>query len=95
MCGSYWPEDGNLYRASVPASQALIERTRMIESSMEGDPVPDTAWDAFLSAACGVIAGAHFQRMFHARRAAAAYLAIQASSRRRPRPRSSFRCVAD
>ncbi len=36
-----------------------------------------------------------FERMFQARSAAATYLAVQASTRRRTRPASAFRCIAD
>jgi hypothetical protein len=96
MCyATYRPEDGNLYRAYVPPSPALVERTRMIEASMDGERVPQRAWTVFFSAACGAIAWTHYERMFHARMAAAAYLAIHAPARRRPAARSTFRCIAD
>lgn len=96
MCyATYRPEDGNLYRAYLPPSQALVERTRMIEAGMEGELVPESAWSAFFSPACGAIAWPHYERMFYARMAAAAYLAIHAPARRRPAARSSFRCIAD
>ena len=95
MCGTFRPEDGNLYRAFVPPSDEIVARTRAVEASMDGARVPEGAWSAFFSAACGAIDWAHFERMFLARKAAAAFLAVQAPSRRRARPRSSFRCVAD
>jgi hypothetical protein len=88
-------EDGNLYRAFVPPSQELVARTRAIEASMAGTPVPEAAWTAFFGAACSAIDWGHFERMFLARKSAAAFLAIQASGWRRARPRSAFRCVAD
>lgn len=93
MCG-YFDRD-NRYRAFVPASAALVERTRLVEAAMPGERVPEAAWQAFFSPACGAIDWPHFERMFHARKAAVAYLAIHASSRRRPHPKSAFRCIAD
>lgn len=95
MCGTFRPEDGNLYRAFVPPPDELVARTRAVEASMSGERVPEDAWGAFFSPACGAIDWAHFERMFLARKAAAAFLAVQASTRRRARPRSAFRCVAD
>jgi hypothetical protein len=96
MCyATYRPEDGNVYREYVPPSGALVEHTRRIEGSMAGEVVPEGAWAMFFSAACGAIDWRHYERMFHARMAAAAYLAIHAPARRRPAPRSSFRCIGD
>jgi hypothetical protein len=96
MCGTYRPEDGNFYRAHVPPSEALVERARAIEAGMEGARVPEEAWQAFFSSACGAIEWSQFERMFHARKAAATYLAIESTARRRVRPASTaFRCVAD
>jgi hypothetical protein len=94
MCATYRLEDG-LYRPLVPPSAALVERTRLIEASLGGERVPEAAWEVFFSPACGVIEWAHFERMFHARMAAAAYLAIHSSSRRRAPAHSAFRCIAD
>ena len=95
MCGLYRIEDSLIYRGFVPASCELVERTRALEREMAGPPVPEAAWDVFFSAACGAIEWAHFERMFQARSAAATYLAVQASTRRRTRPASAFRCIAD
>ncbi len=95
MCGFFRPEDQMFYRAFEPPSAALIERARAVESSMDGARVPDEAWELFFGSACGVIEAGHFERMFTARRSAAAYLAIQASARRRARPLSLFRCIPD
>lgn len=96
MCGgTFRLEDGNLYRAFVAPSEELVARTRVIEASMAGTRVPEAAWTAFFGAACGAIDWGHFERMFLARKSAAAFLAIQSSGRRRARPRSAFRCVAD
>lgn len=83
------------YRPFVPPSAALVERARAIEATMEGERVPEDGWRMFFSSACGVIDAAHFERMFIARQSAAAYLAIQASSLRRTRPSSVFRCIPD
>jgi hypothetical protein len=96
MCGSTFRlEDGNLYRAFVPPSAELVARTRAVEAAMPGEGVPEAVWEAFFGPACGAIDWAYFERMFRARKAAAAYLAIQAGARRRARPASAFRCVAD
>jgi hypothetical protein len=95
MCGFFSDPNENRFRAFVPASEALVERTRLVEFSMKGEPVPEAAWQAFFSPACAAIEWAHFERMFLARKAAVAYLAVQSSSRRRQRPASSFRCIAD
>lgn len=96
MCGSsFREEDGMFYRAFVPPSAELVARTRMVEASMPGERVPEESWRAFFSPACGAIAWAHFERMFAARKSAVTYLAIQTSARRRARPLSVFRCVAD
>jgi len=95
MCGFFRPEDQMFYRAFVPPSEALVERARAIEAAMDGEPVPEESWRMFFSSACGVIDAAHFERMFLARQSAAAYLAIQASLRRRARPPSVFRCIPD
>ena len=96
MCGgTFRLEDGNLYRAFVPPSPELVARTRAAEAAMAGERVPEAAWEAFFGAACGAIDWVHFERMFHARKAAVTYLAIHASGRRRPRPRPVYRCVAD
>lgn len=83
------------YRAFEPPSAALVERARSVEAAMDGERVPDEAWRLFFGSDCGVIAADHFERMFFARRSAAAYLAVQASARRRARPPSQFRCIAD
>ena len=95
MCGFFIDPNENRYRAFVPASQALIERTRLVESTMKGELVPEAAWQAFFSLECGAIEWAYFERMFLARKAAVAYLAIQSPSRQRQRAASSFRCIAD
>jgi hypothetical protein len=95
MCGTYRPEDGNVYRAYVPPSNDLVGRTRAIEASMAGERVPEDAWATFFSAACGAIEWVHFERMFQARNAAATYLSIETSSPRRARAASAFRCIAD
>lgn len=95
MCGTYRPEDGNFYRAFIPPSEELVARTRAVEAAMDGPRVSQDSWDAFFGSACGAIEWAHFERMFQARNAAAAYLAIEVSARRRVRTRSAFRCVAD
>ena len=94
MCG-YFGDQENRYRPFVPASEVVVERTRLVESSMKGERVPEAAWQAFFSPACAAIDFAQFERMFHARKAAVTYLSIQASSRRRQRPTSTFRCIAD
>jgi hypothetical protein len=62
---------------------------------MAGPAVPESAWTSFFSASCEPIVPHHFFRMFAARRAAVTYLAIQASTRNRARPRTPFRCVPD
>lgn len=96
MCGTYRPEDGNFYRAQLPPSEELVERTRAVEASMEGARVPEAAWRAFFGAGCGAIEWSLFERMFQARKAAATYLAIESTARRRARPASTaFRCIAD
>ena len=95
MCGLYRIEDSLIYRGFVPASRELVERARALEQAMDGEPVPEAAWDAFFSPACGAIEWSHFERMFRARSAAATYLAVQASTRRRARPASAFRCITD
>ena len=94
MCGFFGDQE-NRYRPFVPASQIVIERTRLVESTMAGERVPETAWQAFFSSACSAIRFADFERMFLARRAAVTYLAIQSTSRRRQRSSSPFRCIAD
>ena len=94
MCGFFGDQE-NRYRPFVPASEAVIDRTRLVEASMPGDRVPDAAWEAFFSAACRAIDLGQFQRMFLARKAAVTYLAIQISSARRQRATSPFRCIAD
>lgn len=95
MCGFSSIEDGLIYRAFVPPSEALVERTRAIEAVMQGERVPEDAWLAFFSPACSAIEWPHFERMFRARKSAVAFLAIEVSTRRRARARSAFRCVAD
>lgn len=95
MCGYFSDPAENRFRAFVPASQALIARTRLVESTMTGGRVPEEAWQAFFSPACGAIEMAHFERMFLARKSAVAYLAMQPSTQRRQRPASAFRCIAD
>jgi len=95
MCGTYRPEDGNFYRAFIPPSAELVAQTRSVEAGMDGARVPQASWDAFFGSACGAIEWDHFERMFKARNAAAAYLAIEVSARRRIRAPSAFRCVAD
>lgn len=94
MCGFFGDQE-NRYRPFVPASGTVMERTRLVEARMEGERVPEAAWQAFFSPACSAIKFTHFERMFLARKAAVTYLAIQSSSRRRQRPTSPFRCVAD
>lgn len=93
MCGFFDSKD-NIYRGFVRASEPLVQRTRLVEASMTGDPVPETAWEAFFSAACAAIEWPHFERMFEARTAAVAYLAVHSSFKPPPRP-SAFRCIAD
>lgn len=94
MCG-YFGDQENRYRPFVPTSETVVERTRLVETTMAGERVPEAAWKVFFSPACSAINFDHFERMFMARKAAVTYLAIQASSRRRQRPSSSFRCIAD
>ena len=88
-------EDGLIYRPVAPPSSELVERARLIEREMHGERVPEAAWRTFFDTRCGTIEWTHYERMFQARSAAAAYLAVQSASRRRVRPVSSFRCVAD
>lgn len=94
MCG-YFGDQENRYRPFVPASEVVVERTRLVESTMGGERVPETAWEAFFSPVCATMDLAQFQRMFQARKAAVTFLAIQATSRRRQRTTAVFRCVAD
>ena len=95
MCGSFIDPKDNRYRPFVPPSDALVDRTRLVESTMQGERVPEAAWQAFFSPACTAIEWAYFERMFAARSAAVAYLAIQSSSRQRRPTASRFRCIAD
>ena len=76
MCGFFGDQE-NRYRPFVPASETVIERTRLVESTMAGERVPETAWQAFFSSACSAIRFADFERMFLARRAAVTYLAAR------------------
>ena len=94
MCGFFGDQE-NRYRPFVPASEVVVERTRFVEARMDGERVPEAAWDAFYSPACMAIDFAQFQRMFVARKAAVTFLAIQLSSRRAQRTTSTFRCIAD
>ncbi|HWA39746.1 MAG TPA: hypothetical protein VG873_17965 [Burkholderiales bacterium] len=96
MCGkTFDPEEGVVYKAFVPPSEELVARTRSIEASLPGARVPEEAWAAFFGAACVAIDWGHFERMFEARKAAAAYLAVLASARRRRPAADAFRCIAD
>lgn len=94
MCGFFGDQE-NRYRPFVPASELVMERTRLVESSMGGERVPEMAWEAFFSPVCRAINFAQFERMFLARKAAVTFLAIQSGSRKRQRTTSAFRCVAD
>jgi len=95
MCGYYSDEHRLRYRPFVPNSAELVERTRLIEASMAGERVPESAWAAFFSPACGAIELAHFERMFAARKAAVTYLAMRSGASLPQRAVSSFICVAD
>jgi hypothetical protein len=92
MCGFHNFVDGNFYKKAVPPSQALIERARKIESTMAGDPVPESAWQVFFNPVCGAIEWKYFERMFQSRQLALAYLALQAPSRRMRPAAANFRC---
>ena len=93
MCG--YSTTDNTYRPFVPPAAEVVHRAREVEAGMAGTPVPESAWRSFFAPSCEAIDPEHFHRMFAARKAAVAYLAVQLSTRRRPRPPSVFRCVAD
>lgn len=93
MCG--YSVTDNIYRPFVPPAEEVVRRAREVEAAMDGVRVPESAWRSFFAPSCEAIDPEHFNRMFAARKSAAAYLAVQASTRQRPRPPSAFRCVAD
>ena len=95
MCGFFNFEGGNIYREITPPSAALIERTRKIEASLVGEPVPENAWGVFFAPVCGAIEWKHFERMFQCRKLALNYLAVQAPFRRSQQQASSFSCIVD
>lgn len=96
MCADFDYEDRGYYRTTPSPSEALIQQTREVEAAMQGPHVPDEAWAAFFSTACGTIDMRAFERMFAARKIAVAYLAVQQSRRARPRPSATgLRCVGD
>lgn len=85
----------NIYRPYVAPADEVVRRTREVEAAMDGERVPESTWALYFSASCEPIAPDLFRRMFTARRAAVAYLAVQSSTRLRPPPPSAFRCVPD
>jgi hypothetical protein len=93
MCG--FSVIDNIYRPYVPPADDVVRRTRENEAAMEGERVPDQSWELFFGASCAPIPPDQFRRMFTARRAAVTYLAIQGSTRLRPPPSTTFRCVPD
>ena len=95
MCGYFNDADGNIYRGFVAPSDALVAAARSIEREMNGDRVPESAWQAFFSPDCGAIEFPHFERMFRARTIAVAFMATQRSTRFKPPRVSSLRCYAD
>ena len=60
--------------ATARPSAALIARTRAIEAEVPGERVPAEAFAVFFGARGGAIAWAQYQRLLHARDAAAASL---------------------
>ena len=95
MCGFHNYEGGNIYREMKRPSAALVARTRQIEANMRGDPVPRDAWETFFAPVCGAIEWRHFERMFHCRKLALAYLAMKPSLRRAGFGGTGFKCVAN
>jgi hypothetical protein len=93
MCGSSTID--NTYRPYAPPADEVVRRTREVEAAMEGERVPEPVWTLFFSPSCEPIPPTYFRRMFMARRAAVTYLAVQSSSRLRPRAAAAFRCLAD
>jgi hypothetical protein len=85
----------NIYRPYVEPADDVVRRTREVEASMAGEPVPEGAWALYFSASCEPIPPDQFRRMFTARRAAVTYLAVQSSTRLRTAAPTSFRCIPD
>lgn len=95
MCGFHDFPDGNFFRRVRPPSAALIARTKMVEKSMAGDPVPEDAWETFFTPVCGAVDLRHFERMFKCRQAALAFLVMQSKTRLSLREKPKFVCVAN
>lgn len=95
MCGFHDFPDGNFFRRVGPPSAALVARTRMVEKSMAGDPVPEDVWEIFFTPVCGAIDLRHFERMFKCRQVALAFLVMQSKTRLGLREKPKFVCVAN
>ncbi|MEI2416998.1 hypothetical protein V8Z80_12535 [Orrella sp. JC864] len=96
MCADVDYEDRTVYRKVPPPSEALIERTRLVEAGMPGERVPQQAWDTFFAVSCGAMDMRSFQRMFEARRIALSFLALQrARYARRHDGGTGLRCIGD